>query len=347
MEKDKKKMEVYVMKRNKKSLLALCMVLIFASFLTGCTKPSQPVQSTEKTPVALDFPNKTVTTIVCYAAGGGSDILARSVAEYIDLDGEVNVVVNIEGGSGTIGTLEAYNSKPDGYTMVLGFPESLSVQILNDSIDSKVLDNFEYVGSPVFDINTLSVLKSSKFQTLDELIAYAKDHPNELTIGSVGSGINKLNVVDFMQKAGIELKYVPYENSTKSKPAFLGGHIDIWWSQASEAKTVFDSGESNVLGVANTTRASFFPEAATFTELGFDVVSGLHRGFLVTPGTPQEIVSYLEGKLKEVYENEKFIDLLENKLGFLPEWSSSADFKALASKALKDNTELMKVVENY
>jgi tripartite-type tricarboxylate transporter receptor subunit TctC len=330
-------------------LVALCLVMV-AALMTGCssTQSSSPANNdSEKKAEEKTFPEKTVTTIVSYAAGGGSDILARAIADNINLDGQTNAVVNIEGGSGTIGMLECYNGKPDGYTMALAFPESISVQILGGAVDSAVLDNFEYVGSPVYDVNALSVLSSSKFKTLEELIAYAKDHPNELTIASVGSGINKLCVIDFMQKAGIELKYVPYENSTKSKPAFLGGHVDIWWCQASEAKVVSDSGDSRVLAIANTDRASFFPETPTFTELGYDVVNGLHRGLLVTPDTPAEVVSYLEGKLKEVYDNPEFIKLLEDKLGFLPVWTSSADFKKLSAEALKKNTELMKVVENY
>ena len=87
----------------------------------------------EPTP-ALDYPKDTVTMIVSYGAGGGSDLLARALAAAIDLDGETMVCTNITGGSGTIGMMECYNAEPDGYTMCLALPESYTVQMLNGSL---------------------------------------------------------------------------------------------------------------------------------------------------------------------------------------------------------------------
>lgn len=302
--------------------------------------------TTEPTP-ALDYPKDTITMIVSYGAGGGSDLLARALASAIDLDGETMVCTNITGGSGTIGMMECYNAEADGYTMCLALPESYTVQILNGSLQADLFDNLILVACPVFDVDTVSVNASSEYTTLAELITYATEHPGEVTIAGVGSGLNKLMAIDFMQKTGITLKYIPYEDSNASRAALLGDQVDVLISQACESKSYYDSGEMQVLAIASEQRASFMDTVPTFTELGYDFIAGIHRGFAVTPGTPDAIVDYLEAKIYEVYQNAEFQDNLQNSLGYNLEWLGHDDYTALAKGLATNYQSLLDVAGNY
>jgi len=300
----------------------------------------------EPTP-ALDYPKDTVTMIVSYGAGGGSDLLARALAAAINLDGETMICTNITGGSGTIGMMECYNAEPDGYTMCLALPESYTVQMLNGSLQADLFDNLILVACPVFDVDTVSVKAGSQFASLQDLITYATDHPGEVTIAGVGSGLNKLMAIDFMQKTGITLKYIPYEDSNASRAALLGDQVDVLLSQACESKPYFDSSEMQVLAIASEQRASFMESVPTFKELGYDFIAGIHRGFAVTPDTPEEIVNYLEAKIYEVYQNAEFQDNLQKTLGYNMEWLGHDDYTALAKSLAANYQSLLDVADNY
>lgn len=293
------------------------------------------------------YPGDTVNMIVSYAAGAGSDLLARALAKYIDLDGETMICTNIEGGSGTIGMMECYHAEPDGLTMCLALPESYSVQILNGSLPEDLFDNLIMVASPVYDVDTMAVKADSPYSTLEELLTYAKEHPGEVTVAGVGSGLNKWMAVDLMQKAGVELKYVPYSDANESRAAVLGGQADVLFSQACESKPYYDSGEMKILAIAAEERASFMEDVPTFTELGYEFVAGIHRGFAVTPGTPDEIVDYLEAKIKETYDNPEFIDYLNNELGFNTVWTGHDEYEALSRECVENFAPLLEVANNY
>ena len=293
------------------------------------------------------YPGDTINMIVSYAPGAGSDLLARALAKYIDFGEETMVCTNIEGGSGTIGMMECYHAEPDGLTMCLALPESYSVQILNGSLPEDLFDNLIMVASPVYDVDTVAVKADSPYSTLEELLTYAKDHPGEITVAGVGSGLNKWMVVDLMQKTGVEFKYVPYADANETRAAVLGGQADVLFSQACESKPYYDSGELKVLAVAADDRAAFMEDVPTFTELGYEFVAGIHRGFAVTPGTPDEIVDYLEAKIKEVYDNPEFIDYMNNELGFNTVWTGHDDYEALSRECIENFTPLLEIANNY
>lgn len=293
------------------------------------------------------YPGDTVTMIVSYAAGAGSDLLARALAQYIDFGDETMVCTNITGGSGTIGMMECYHAEPDGLTMCLALPESYAVQILNGSLEDDLFDNLIMVASPVYDVDTVSVRADSPYTNLEELLAYAKEHPGEVTVAGVGSGLNKWMVIDLMQKTGVEFKYVPYSDANETRAAVLGGQADVLFSQACESKPYYDSKELTVLAVAADERVSFMNDVPTFKEEGYEFVAGIHRGFAVTPGTPDEIVDYLEAKIQEVYDNPEFIDYMNNTLGFNTVWTGHDDYEALSRELVDTFKPLLEVAGNY
>ena len=322
-------------------LLALMMVLSFAA----CAKQSASDDGAAS--AAADFPKEDINMYIGYGAGGGSDLLARALAKYIDLGDHVMVCTNLTGGSGTIAMMECWNAEPDGYSMNLCLPESFAVQVLNGSMEKDVFDKLIFLASPVYDVNTLSVRSDAQWQTLDELISYAQENPGKLTIAGVGSGVNKLWAVEIMQKLGIELKYVPYDDSNSTRAALLGGQVDLLLCQACESKPYYDSKDITVLAACADETVSFMSDVKTFKELGYEIVSGIHRGFAVTPDTPEEIVRDLEARVKAVYDNPEFQTYMHEQLGFNTVWTGHDDYEALAAKCLEDFPALIEAASNY
>lgn len=322
-------------------LLALMMVLSLAA----CAKQSASDDGAAS--AAVDFPKEDINMYIGYGAGGGSDLLARALAKYIDLGDHVMVCTNLTGGSGTIAMMECWNAEPDGYSMNLCLPESFAVQVLNGSMEKDVFDKLIFLASPVYDVNTLSVRSDAQWQTLDELISYAQENPGKLTIAGVGSGVNKLWAVEIMQKLGIELKYVPYDDSNSTRAALLGGQVDLLLCQACESKPYYDSKDITVLAACADETVSFMSDVKTFKELGYEIVSGIHRGFAVTPDTPEEIVRDLEARVKAVYDNSEFQTYMHEQLGFNTVWTGHDDYEALAAKCLEDFPALIEAASNY
>ena len=346
---------------KKTRILAIVLALVMVIGLAACgqtsssssqpqsetsAQASQPETGSAETPEST-WPEDDVMMYIGYGAGGGSDLLARALAQYIDLGDHAMVCSNLTGGSGTIAMMECFNADPDGYSMNLCLPESFACLVLNGSLERQVFDDLIFLASPVYDVDALSVTKDSPYQTLEELIAYAKDHPGELTIAGVGSGLNKYCAIKIMQDLDIEFSYVPYADSNETRAAVLGGQADILLSQACEAKPYYDSGDMTVLAVCADERVSFMPDVRTFNEMGYDIVLGIHRGFAVTPGTPEEVVRDLEARVKAVYDNPDFQDYMHNELGFNTVWTGHDEYEALAAQAVEDFGPLMEAAADY
>lgn len=328
-----------------KRIFALLLALMMVLSLAACAKQSASDDGAAS--AAVDFPKEDINMYIGYGAGGGSDLLARALAKYIDLGDHVMVCTNLTGGSGTIAMMECWNAEPDGYSMNLCLPESFAVQVLNGSMEKDVFDKLIFLASPVYDVNTLSVRSDAQWQTLDELISYAQENPGKLTIAGVGSGVNKLWAVEIMQKLGIELKYVPYDDSNSTRAALLGGQVDLLLCQACESKPYYDSKDITVLAACADETVSFMSDVKTFKELGYEIVSGIHRGFAVTPDTPEEIVRDLEARVKAVYDNSEFQTYMHEQLGFNTVWTGHDDYEALAAKCLEDFSALIEAASNY
>ena len=328
-----------------KRIFALLLALMMVLSLAACAKQSASDDGAAS--AAVDFPKEDINMYIGYGAGGGSDLLAHALAKYIDLGDHVMVCTNLTGGSGTIAMMECWNAEPDGYSMNLCLPESFAVQVLNGSMEKDVFDKLIFLASPVYDVNTLSVRSDAQWQTLDELISYAQENPGKLTIAGVGSGVNKLWAVEIMQKLGIELKYVPYDDSNSTRAALLGGQVDLLLCQACESKPYYDSKDITVLAACADETVSFMSDVKTFKELGYEIVSGIHRGFAVTPDTPEEIVRDLEARVKAVYDNSEFQTYMHEQLGFNTVWTGHDDYEALAAKCLEDFPALIEAASNY
>lgn len=287
-------------------LVLLCLVV---SFTGGCA-------STEKKEEAK-YPVKPIKVIIPFAAGGGTDVMVRAIMKYIELDGQPLVAVNVEGGGSTIGTMEAYNANPDGYTILCQGPQSMLSLYIVKSVDKPVGEDMIPIATPVHDPDVISVAKNSKFKNIEEMVKYAKENPGQIKWGSVGAtGMNYAASAMIWKELGIKVTYVPFDSASKSRTALLGGHIDVLLSQVSEISSVANSGDVIPVLVTTQKRYELIPNCPAMSDIGSKVDFTYYRGFWAPPNTPQYVIDKLEAAFKKVSENPDFQKFMGNDLKY-------------------------------
>jgi tripartite-type tricarboxylate transporter receptor subunit TctC len=251
---------------------------------------------------AQEYPTRTITLVVPYAAGGGNDVMARTVAEKMSKTLGQNVVVeNRAGAGGSVATRQVAKAAPDGYTLVLGGTGSLAVNpTLYNNVGYDPRKDFAPIG--LIGTGQLIVLvnPSVPAKTIPELIALAKKEPGKLSYASagVGSGIH-LGAVLFELMADIKLTHVPYRGTAPALTDLIGGHVQIYFSSIPSAIGIAKEGKVRALAVTGPKRSAVFPDLPTVAETlpGFEAV--LHYGIVAPAGTPKPIVDKLNAALRE------------------------------------------------
>ena len=248
----------------KKAMVVVMSLVLALMCLVGCGGGDAPAADGENT---LNFPTEAVNCIVPYSAGGGTDLMVRSVASAIDLDGQTMVVTNIEGASALTGSYECYNAEPDGYTLVSVAPEAWIAQYMSGALSDPLYEELTPICVVAEDPNVLAVAASSDWQTFDDFVNYAKGAGASCTIASTSKGgSNEFFTYGLADVAGYEFTYVPYDGGSKSRTAVLGGENDAVVCQVSEIKALVDS----VVGTLMTAdTAAWFGE---FSSTPFSVV---------------------------------------------------------------------------
>lgn len=316
------------MKKRVLCILACVCAVSMVFTLSGCN-------STGKEGDADGWvPTSSVNMIVPYAAGGGADLLARAVADYIDLDGQNMYITNMEGAGGTIGAMEAYHSKNDGFTLCLQSIEISASSYIAGTIDVDLCSEMVWVAGLTDDSHALSVTTDSPYDTLEDVLTAAKENPESLTVAALGSASTKAAVQNFLRQTEADIIYVPYDSSAKSRSALMGGHVNLLYGPWSEVKAYVDSGDLRVLALAAEERAEIAPDVPTFKELGYDIFSGNTRSIMLPPGTDEEIARYYEAKIKEVFNNEEFQTAMRETLGFNTAFTSMDDLQDKIAKSV-------------
>jgi len=263
------------------------------------------------------YPSRTFQVVVPYSAGGGSDTYARTIERYIDMNGQPYVVTNIAGGGGSLGTMEVLNSKADGYTILFHSITSLVGSYYAGNFDYKVFEKFEPVASVFAMYYGICTKADAPYQSVDELVEYAKAHPGELSIGVAGfGGAAHIVGLNFADAAGIELQFVPYAGASDVKAALEGGHADIAVLGTSESFDFIKAGRFIQLAHSGP-RPIDTVDAPTFRECGIDFTFTHRNGYVFPKGTPQEAIDYMVNAIKEVAETPEFIETIESRAAFV------------------------------
>lgn len=254
------------------------------------------------------YPERPVTMIVAYSAGGGTDLLARMVAPFIarHLGAEINVV-NQPGAGGEVGFTNLASAAPDGYT--IGFvntPNLLTIPIERTAQYS--LASFAPVALLVEDPTVLVVNAGSPTGNLRDLAAAAGQSGAPTTIGTTGAGSPAhLAALRVSRGTGVTLRAVPFPGVAASREALLGNHIATVGMGISEAMADANAGRVRILGVMARERWEQAPDVPTFREQGFDIVLGSGRGIAAPAGVSPAILQIVARSVEQAVHDPEFI----------------------------------------
>jgi tripartite-type tricarboxylate transporter receptor subunit TctC len=280
---------------------------------------------------AQDYPTRPITLIVPYAAGGGNDVMARTVADKMSRTlGQQVVVENKPGAGGNIATRQAAKAAPDGYTLVIGGTGTLAVNptlYANAGYDPR--KDFAPVGLIGSSALIVVVHPSVPAHSIRELIDLARKEPGKLNYASagVGSGIH-LGWILFEITSDVKLTHVPYRGTGPALTDLLGGHVAMYMSSMPSAIGIVRDGKVRALAVTGLKRSAVFPDVPTVAEAGlpgFEVV--LKYGIVAPAGTPRAIVDKLNTALREALAAPDTIERMA-KEGTEPLPSSPEDYAA-------------------
>lgn len=256
-------------------------------------------------------PSKNVTVIVAYKAGSGTDNTARVLSKFAsDKIGRTIVIQNLEGGSGSIGWTALSQSRPDGYTLGFVNLPTLCSNIVEQLGDYKI-DDFVPICNHVNETSLVMVSKSSPFNTIAELIAYAKENPGKLKASTNGmKASNHIGAELFAKSAGFQYMAIPYGGTADQLLALRQGEVDF--SVAKEADIASMLSEVKVLGVFAEKRMPSFPDAPTLGELGlYDKWYGSARAIVAPKGTPEDVIKFYEEAFKKAMEDPEYLAAAE------------------------------------
>ena len=275
---------------------------------------------------AEEFPTKPIRMIVPYAAGGGTDIVARIVAQKLqDKWGAAVVVENRGGAGGNLGAEDVFTAAPDGYTILFTAQGPL---VVNQSLYEKLPydpSKFTPISLVMIAYNALLAYPEVPATDLRQLIDYAKAHPDKLNYASQGVGTAAhLTAELFKSMAGVKIDHVPYRGSGPALTDLVAGHVDLMFSELAPSLPYIQSGQLRALAVSSDKRLAALPGIPTVSEVlpGFVVTSWW--AIVAPPGTPAAIADKLSSGIGEVVREPEVAKRLTD-LSMVPKGSTPAE----------------------
>jgi tripartite-type tricarboxylate transporter receptor subunit TctC len=260
------------------------------------------------TKAAAQVPERSVTILAGYPAGGLVDVVTRLVAEAMKPKFPNGlVVVNRPGAAGSVAVAEMARSKPDGLTIVMTPASALVIAAQMQDLAYKTPDDYDPFINLVSYYPMIAVRSESPYQNMNQLVADAKANPGKLRVGSPGEGTSShLSLEELMRVTGTTMIHVPFQGWGQSSPALLGGHIEAVVAQPGELKGQVEGKRMRVLINFTPQRHKVFPDVPTARELGWDVSNGVWYLFAAPKGTPAPAIRYLHDAAKAAIDDPKF-----------------------------------------
>lgn len=253
-------------------------------------------------PASAQYPERNVTLIVPYGAGGGTDITARMLAKDLEaVLGKPVTVENRAGGGGWVGWGSLAKAAPDGYTIgYLNVPSMYAGYLDRQYNRSETLDSFTPLMNHVLDYNVWAVKADSPFKSVKDVVDAAKRAPDSISVSAFGAGSDDhLAILSMQAENGIKLITVHHKSTADAKTGALGGHIQVLGANISEVAEEARAGTIRILGVMAPERSPFLPNAPTFKEQGFNQVWSVSRGIAAPAGLPKDVRDALTAALEK------------------------------------------------
>jgi tripartite-type tricarboxylate transporter receptor subunit TctC len=294
--------------------------------------------------LADSYPNKPVKIVIPYAAGGGSDAVARIMSPHLKNILNQSIVLENKGGVGsTIGTESVAKSEPDGYTLLINTDVIAIMPLLFKKLNFDPQKDF----IPISFITTAPMVlvanPSFPVNSVKELIALAKKSPGEISLATPGAGSPQdLASILLANKAQIKFNAINYKGNGPALVDVLAGHVNVAIFTLSSVKEYAKSGKLKVLAVIGAKRSVLAPEIISLTEAGLPDVEVSSRYLILAPAkTPKEIVAKLEKDFSKLAENKNYQTELLN-LGFETLSTTSAETTEILNKEIIKWTPILK-----
>lgn len=301
--------------------------------------------STAPHALAQDWPDKPVTVVVPFAAGGNTDGIARMTAQHLsDAFGKQFVVENRPGAGGAIAADIVAKAKPDGYTLFLtALPVMAIVPVIN-KVRYDSLKDFTPISNVATNAFVLVVNKDLPIKTLAEFVAYVKARQGQLSYGSAGIGsLNHLSMALFLKRAGLEMTHVPYKGNAPALSDVVAGHIPAMFSNLSDALPQAKGGTVRMLAVSSKDRSPQATDVPTVAESGYAGFNVLTWNGLMGPANlPQAIVAKIAGEMAKAVKQPDFSQRLD-KFGVEPLGNAPAQYKAMLAEDIDNWAKALKL----
>ena len=255
------------------------------------------------TSARAEYPERPITIIVCFPAGGGTDVAARMINVQLgEALGKPVIIENRGGAGGSIGTAYAARATPDGYTLLA----CSSAYVVNPSLYARTtydpLKDFIPVMAIGASANVFVVPEQSKIKSMKDFIAEAKANPGKLNWTSPGAGTTPQLAGEILKmKTGIDMVHIPFAGAGPAMTAVLGGQVDMYTANYGSITGLIASGKVRVIAVGARTRLTDLPDVPTLEELGIkDSRTDNFQGIFAPAGTPQPIIDKLASALAEI-----------------------------------------------
>lgn len=296
---------------------------------------------------AQTFPDRPLTLIVPWGAGGGTDAVARMIAAMMEKDlGQPVNVVNRTGGSGVVGHSAIATAPADGYT--LGMITVEITMMHHQKLTELNPTSYTPLALVNLDPAGFQVRADSSYKNMADVLAAVKANPGKFKASGTGQGgIWHLALAGWLRDAKVDPASVPWVPSNGAAPGLqdlVAGGVEFVPSSLPEARSLIDAGKVRSLAVMSPSRAALFPNVPTLKEsTGSDWATGAWRGMAAPKGLPAPVAARLEASVKKAYDSKEYKDFMAQR-GFGMLWANSTEFAAFMNRGDADMKAVMTAV---
>ena len=295
-----------------------------AAEASNTAKAAEAAPSQEETAAPLSYPEKPITLLITFEAGGTTDVATRLFVKYWQKNLPENVnVINIDGAGGNVGIAEAKKQAGDGYYLVVqSAPFAMNAALGTANF---TWEDFEPISLFFESYMALCVRPDSGFETFEDFKKAVEENPETIRYGVYAGSPMMSTLLALQDYTGTEFNVVDIPKTKATE--LLAGRVDAYCDAFAQMKSYIDSGDFRCLGVFAPERLAEYPEIPTMKELGVDyIITEQKYGMWAPKGTPDEILEYLNESIKKTYEDPEFAEEL-GKMCFVPVYTTRDEYR--------------------